>query len=93
MTVLLQRLVYDADSDESQGAVTAVATVSDLDLTVVDSVVLRHGEPHLLTLPAPGVYGLSVRTCLGQESTSTFTTTVVDGMHILTRAPHGIGQP
>jgi hypothetical protein len=88
MTVLLQRLLYDSDSDASQGAVTAVATVFDLDLAVVEAVVLRHGQPHLLTLPEPGVYGLSVRTCLGEESTSTFTTTVIDGV-----ASHVVSAP
>lgn len=88
MTVLLQRLLYDSDSDAPEGAVTAVATVFDLDLTIVDAVVLRHGLPHLLTLPEPGVYGLSVRTCLGEESTSTFTTTVFDGV-----ASHVISAP
>jgi eukaryotic-like serine/threonine-protein kinase len=88
MTVLLQRILYDSDSDASHGAITAVATVFDLDLATVDAVVLRHGLPHLLTLPAPGVYGLSVRTCLGEESTSTFTTTVIDGV-----ASHVISAP
>ena len=94
MTVLLQRLLYDSDRDASDGAITAVATVFGPDLTIVDSAVLRHGLAHPLTLPAPGVYGLAVRTCLGQESTSTFTTTDIDGVpsHVISAPADSDGR-
>lgn len=90
MTVLLQRLVYDLDGVASHGAITAVATVFGPDLTRVNAVVLRHGQPRTLTLPTPGVYGLVVRTCLGEEFSSTFVTTDIDGLptHVIT-APTG----